>query len=385
MSELTYSTMSNNQDDWENSAAAQRRKSSFEATPSGSSRPSDPPRDIILPERPRRQQTPHPRAGTSGLDSQHHSELYASSSRASRQPVDQQRRLVSEYGGDYAPISYDEGAQDERRRQSPTRPTTRRDVSPDGFDGALQERFTEQDDVGNGKASSHTEKGSSAMRSRPRKSSGGSGSAKKVTIRLSDEVRYPKHHSPGSSPESIPNSRQGERRREPSGGTAESGQREAQVGQLEFEQTRTRDTQDLEMSNAHKRRNDGRRESHERDIRDEGTVNHREQREADFSDERSSYGSDRRSGERRRRSGDRSSGERPRRSDERGNERSEGRVRRDDSAERRREERKMRAKRTSRDSGQGSDKRDYYGRRRERSRTPPGKIEKLKNYFSRSK
>jgi hypothetical protein len=241
--ELTYSTMSNNQDDWENSAAAQRRKNFFEATPSGSSRLSDPPRDINLPGRPRRQQTPHPRAGTSGVDSQRHSELYASSSRASRQPVDQQKRLVSEYGGDRAPISYNEGALNDRRRQSPTRPTTRRDVSRDGFDGALEERYTEQDDIGNGKASSHTEKGSSAMRSRPRKPSGGSSSAKKVTIRLSDEVRYPKHHSPGSSPESIPDSRQAKRPEQPSSGGSEISEGGTRVGPFGYQQTGARDTQ----------------------------------------------------------------------------------------------------------------------------------------------
>jgi hypothetical protein len=265
-------------------------------------------------------------------------------------------------------VSYDEGAQDHRRRESQSRPTTRRSLSRDGFGGTLEEQFTEQYDIGSGEASSHTEKGKSAMSSRPRKPSGGSGSAKKVTIRLSDEVRYPKHHSPGSSPDSTPDSRQGERLREPSSGRADTCQREGQVGQLEYEQTRAGDLQARETSKADERRtHDGRREIHERDIRDEDTVRYIEQREADYNDEWNNYGSDRRSGERRRRS------------DERSNERSEGRRRRDDGAERRREERRTRRNRTSRDTGQGSDRRDHHGRRRERSKTPPGKIEKFKN------
>ena len=372
--------MSNNQDDWENSAAAQRRKNFFEATPSGSSRLSDPSKDINLPERPRRQQTPHPGAGTSAVDSQEYSELYASSSRVSRQPVDQQRRLVSEYGGDGAPISYDEGTQGDRRRQSQSRPITRRSLSRDGFEGTHEEQSTEQDDIGNGKVSSHTERRKSAMRSRPHQPSDGSGSAKKVTIRLSDEVRYLEHHSPGSSPESTPDSRQRERLQDPSGGRPDTVQREGQVGQLEYGQTRARDTQAWEMRNADERRNDeGRRGSYERDTMDKDTLRYREHRERDYSDERGSYEIDRRRGERRRRSHDGSSGERRRGSDDRSNERSEGRRRRDTSAERRREERKMRAKRTSRDSGQGSDRTGHYGRRRERSKTPPGKMEKFKN------
>jgi hypothetical protein len=377
--ELIYSTMSNNQDDWENSAAAQRRKNFFEATPSGSSRPTNPPRDINLPGRPRRQQTPHPRAGTSGVDSQEHSELYASSSRASRKSVDQQRRLVSEYGGDRAPISYDERTQDHRRRLSPTQPTTRRDVSRDRFDEMSEER---QDDIRGGQESSDTQKRKSSMRNRLSTPRGGSSSEKKVAINECADVKYLQRHSPGSSPESRPDSRQGE----PSSGRSDTAQRKAQVGQLEYEQTRARDTQAWEPSKADARRNDdGRRESHESDTRDEDTVRYREQREADYSDERSTYESDRRSTERIRRSDDRSSGERRRRSDARSDERSEGRRRRDESAERRREERRIRRNRTSRDSGQGSDKSGHYGRRRERSRTPPGKIEKLKNYFSRSK
>jgi hypothetical protein len=279
-------------------------------------------------------------------------------------------------------VSYDEGAQDHRRRESQSRPTTRRSLSRDGFGGTFEERFTEQDDIGSGRASSHTEKGSSAMLSRPREPSDGSGSAKKVTIRLSDEVRYPKHHSPGSSPESVPDSRQVKRPGQPSSGGSEMSKGGTRVGPFGYQQTGARDTQAWETSKADERRNDdGRWESHERDIRDKDTVRHRDQREADYSDERSSHESDRRSGGRRRRNDDRSSGERRRRSDER----SEGRQRRDDSAERRREERRIRRNRTSRESGQGSDRSGHYGQRRERSTTPPGKIEKLKNYFSRSK
>jgi hypothetical protein len=310
--------------------------------------------------------------------------LYASSSRASRQSVDQQRRLVSEYGGDRAPISYDEGTQDDRLRRSPTQPITRREVLRDGFDGALEERFTEPDGIGSGGASSHTGKGKSAMRSRPRRPSGGIGGAKKVRIRLSDEVRYPKHHSPGSSPESIPDSRQVKRPGQPSNGGSEIGEQGTQVG-CGYQQTGARDTQAWETSKPDERRNDdGRRESHERDIRDEDTVRYREQEKADYSDERSSYGSDRRSGERTRKNDDRSSGERRRGRDER-SEGGEGRRRRDDSAERRREERRIRRNRTSRDTGQVSDRSGHYGRRRERSRTPPGKIEKLINLLGITK
>ena len=204
--------MSDNRGDWENSAAAQRRKLFFEGAPSDSSRLSDPPRDDALPERLRRRHTPHPRAGTSGLDSQQQREVHGSNSRPPSQSVDQRRQVGDEYGGGRGPTSYDEETQDHRRRLSQSRPT-RRDLSRDEFEKTAEERFTEQDAIGSLEASSHTEKshtekGKSAMRSQPRKPSGGSGTAKKVTIKLSDEVRYPKHHSPGSSPESIPDSRQ---------------------------------------------------------------------------------------------------------------------------------------------------------------------------------
>jgi hypothetical protein len=238
--ELTYSTMSNNQDDWENSAAPQRRKNFFEATPSGSSRPTNPPRDINLPESRRRQQTPHPRAGTSGVDSQEHSELYASSSRASRQSVHQQRRLVSEYGGDRAPISYDEGTQDHRRRLSPIQPTTIRDVSRDRFDEILEER---QDDIRGGQESSNTQKRKSSMRNRLSTPRGGSSSEKKVAINEYADVKYLKRHSPGSSPESRPDSRQGERPGQPSSGGSEIGGGETRVDPSRYQQTRAKGTQ----------------------------------------------------------------------------------------------------------------------------------------------
>jgi hypothetical protein len=140
-------------------------------------------------------------------------------------------------------VSYDEGAQDHRRRESQSRPTTRRSLSRDGFGGTLEEQFTEQYDIGSGEASSHTEKGKSAMSSRPRKPSGGSSSAKKVTIRLSDEVRYPKHHSPGSSPESIPDSRQAKRPEQPSSGGSEISEGGTRVGPFGYQQTGARDTQ----------------------------------------------------------------------------------------------------------------------------------------------
>ena len=354
--------MSDDRGDWENSAAAQRRKLFFEGAPSDSSRLSDPPRDAALPERPRRRHTPHPRAGTSGLDSQQQSDVHGSNSGPPSQSVDQRRQVGDEYGGGRGPTSYDEETQDHSRRLSQSRPT-RMDLSRDEFERTPGERFTEQDDIGSLEASSHTEKGKSAMRSGPRKPSGGSGTAKKVTIKLSDEVRYPKHHSPGSSPESIPDSRQVKGPGQPSSSGSESGEGGTQVGPLGYQQTDARDAKDWEASEGEQpmqRRRDGgaRSRQDEGRSRTEDTIRYKERRDEFYTEGRGSGSSYRTSGER-----------------------SEERERRDDSHERRA---RARAARNPRDSGQGGTS-SHYGRRRAQSKTPPGKIERFKNYITRSK
>jgi hypothetical protein len=355
--------MSNNQeDDWETSAAAQRRKGFFETTPSGSSRPADPSRDVDLPARPRRRQTPHPKAGTSGLDAQQQSEYYASSSRDPYRSADQHRQP----GDGHASTSYDHVAQDRRRRESPARSTTKRDVSRDGFDGAYEQRNTEQDDRRSGQASSNTKK-----------------KKKQVGFEVNAGVSYPKRYSPGSESSSV--SDQEERPEEPSGGQLGAGQPHVQVGQLRYDHTQARDTADWETGKGEqsiqRTSTDRIRRSQDGKLREEDTVRQRERRDEKYSEERSSNRLDRRSGERSRRSDDRRSDDR-RRSDEKSDER----RRRDDSHERRDKERRRRRAETSRDIGQASEeRRRHHERRRERSRTPPGKMEKFKNYFTRSK
>ena len=221
--------MSDDRTDWQDSAPAQRREKFFTTTTAGGSIPSDPPRDFDLPERPRRRQTPHPRAERSGLDLQQQSELYASSSRTAGESVDQQRQFGYEYGGGYAPSSYAEVGQD--RRQSDTRSI----------------------DSGSKQESSKTEKRESDMRSRASSPPGGSKSAKKVRILRSDEVRYLKPHSSGSSLESESASSRKEDPQGLSNATTETGRTHAQDSRLLYDQTRAAATQDWQTSKAKER------------------------------------------------------------------------------------------------------------------------------------